>query len=58
MLDTLIKIWGGNIEKCNGSQAKPASSLIRIVAIKFVLAFIKNIIKMQGEALEKGWDYL
>lgn len=40
------------------AQVKPASALIRIVAIKFVLAFLKNVIRMLGEAYEKGWDYL
>lgn len=40
------------------AQVKLAPSRIRIVAIKFVLSFLKNIIRMQGEAHEKGWDYL
>lgn len=35
------------------AQVKPASALIRIVAIKFVLAFLKNVIRMRGEAYEK-----
>ena len=40
------------------AQVKLASSLTGTVAIKFVLAFLKNVIRMQGEAYEKEWDYL
>ena len=56
------KDFGGKILRramgLYSAQVKLASSLTGTVAIKFVLAFLKNVIRMQGEAYEKEWDYL